>query len=130
MIVFSRTDLLVDISDKELTPITTKLVELGDPDPITNTITESQAEMERFIHRYEVDDAWQKKLLRALVLWELYKRLGSIPEKRQKAYDEAKKTLREIRDGKFPDVPLKEETPEDISAARGRSGSETRYQDR
>ena len=124
--IFARTDLLVDISDKELTPITTKLVELGDPDPITSTITESQAEMERFIHRYEVDDAWQKKLLRALVLWELYKRLGNIPEKRQKAYDEAKKTLREIRDGKFPDVPLKQTPPEDISAARGRSGSDTR----
>ena len=128
--IFVRQDLLVDISDKELTPMTTKLVEMGNPDPITNTIAESQAEMERFIHRYQVDDGWQKKLLRALVLWELYKRLGSIPEKRQKAYDEARKTLREIRDGKFPDVPLKETPPTDIAVAHGRSGSDPRYQTR
>jgi len=128
--IFTRTDLLVDISDKELTPMTTKLVNLGDPDPVTNTIIEQQARMERYIHRYVVDDAWQKDLLRALVLRNLYKRLGGIPAKRQKAYDDALEELKGIRDGKFPDVPLKETPPADIATARGRSGSDTRYQNR
>jgi Bacteriophage Mu, Gp36 len=128
----TRTDLLAagGISAKELAAIADKLVEPGGPDPVETAIAEEQQEMERYIHRYEVDDEWQKKLLRALVLWELYKRIGGIPEKRQKAYDEAKRTLREIRDGKFPDVPLKETPPDDIAIAHGRSGSDPRYQNR
>lgn len=128
--IFTRTDLLADISEEELAGIAEELVEAGDPVPIDTAITEQQAHMERYIHRYVIDEAWQKKLLRALVLWELPKRLGSIPAKRQTAYDAAMKELREIRDGKFPDVPLKETPPADISAARGRSGSDQRYQDR
>jgi Bacteriophage Mu, Gp36 len=128
--IFTRTDLLVDISERELVAIAEKIVVPGDPDPITSTITEQQARMERYIHRYVVDDDWQKDLLRALVFWKLYKRLGSIPKKREAGYEEAMKELREIRDGKFPDVPLKETPPEDIVSARGRSGSDKRYQDR
>ena len=123
---FERSDLLADISEKELAGIAEKLVQAGDPDPIPTSIAENQAEMERYIHRYEVAEDWQKKLLRALVLWDLTKRLGSIPPKRQTAYDAAMRTLREIRDGKFPDVPLKAETPSDIFVGRGRYGSATR----
>jgi uncharacterized protein DUF1320 len=128
--IFTRTDLLVDISNDELTAMTTELVGMGDPDPITNTIAETQPKMDRFIYRYVVDDGWQKQLLRPLVLWELYKRLRGIPDKRQKAYDEAMKTLREIRDGKFKDLALKDPQPTDSGAGHGRSGSETKYQDR
>lgn len=130
---FTRTDLKADaggIAEKELAPLTQKLVETGDPDPITTTIAEQQARMERYIHRYVVDDLWQKSLLRALVIWRLYQRIATIPEKRQKAYDDAMRELREIRDGKFPDVPLKETAPTDIAIAHGRSGGEQRYQDR
>lgn len=123
---FVRDDLLVDISEKELAGLGEKLVLGGDPVPIDSTITEQKEKMERFIHLYEVDDNWQKSLLRALVLWELYKRLGSIPEKRQKAYDEAMKTLREIRDGKFKTLPLRDPEPDDISAGHGRYGGETK----
>jgi hypothetical protein len=127
---FDRTDLTADISEKELAGIADKLVVLGDPDPVETTIVEQQAKLERYIHFYVVDDDWQKTLLRALVLWEIYKRLGSIPAKRQTAYDEAMKTLREIRDGKFKTLPLRDPVPTDVSAGRGASGSETRYQDR
>jgi hypothetical protein len=127
---FTRTDLLVDISDRELTAITTKLVEMGDPDPIAATIAEQQARMERYIHRYVVDDNWQKTMLRALVLWKLQFRLGNVSERRQKAFDDALKELIQIRDGKFKDLPLKDPQPEDSGAGQGRSGSRTPYQDR
>ena len=123
---FERSDLLADISEEELAGIAESLVQAGDPDPIATSIAESQAEMQRYIHRYEVAEDWQRKLLRALVLWDLPKRLGSIPAKRQTAYDASMKTLREIRDGKFPDVPLKAVTPSDINLPTGRYGSATR----
>ena len=84
---FTRSDLLVDMSDKELTGLTQSLVNQGDPDPIATTIAEQQARMERYIHVYVVDDDWQKTLLRALVLWRLCQRVGNVQEKRQKSYD-------------------------------------------
>lgn len=123
---FERSDLYADISEKELAGIADKLVVAGDPDPVDTAIAENQAKMQRFIHFYVVDDNWQKQLLRALVLWDLYKRLGSIPPKRQTAYDEAMKTLREIRDGKFKTLPLADPAPEDVSAGHGRYGGEAK----
>lgn len=127
---FERSDLLVDISDKELDPLATKLVQMGDPDPIASTIAEQQARMERYIHLYVVPDDWQRTLLRALVLWRIYQRIESIPEKRQKSYDDALKELTQIRDGKFKTIPLADPAPADVSAGRGRSGSQPRYQER
>lgn len=127
---FTRSDLLVDMSDKELTAITTKLVNTGDPEPIVNTIAEQQARMERYIHRFIVEDEWQKTMLRALVLWKLQFRLGAVTQQREKAFDDAMKELIGIRDGKFKDLPLKDPQPTDIGAASGRSGSATKYQDR
>ena len=126
---FTRTDLYADISEKELAGIADKLVLIGDPDPVPTIIGEQQARMERYIHFYIVDDAWQKRLLRALVLWEVYKRLGSIPPKRQTAYDDALSELKQIRDGKFKTIPLKDPQPDDVNAGRGASGSMTPYQD-
>jgi len=120
---FTRSDLLVDMSEKELSALTQKLVELGDPDPITNTITEQQARMERYFHVYVVPDDWQKTILRALVLWRLVQRVGAIQEKRQKSYDEAMKELQGIRDGKFHFLGLKTPVPTDVTGYRGRSGS-------
>jgi len=120
---FTRTDLLVDMSEKELSALTQKLVEQGDPEPIAATITEQQARMERYFHVYVVPDDWQKTILRSLVLWRLCQRVGTIQEKRQKTYDEAMAELRGIRDGKFHFLGLKNPVPTDITGYRGRSGS-------
>lgn len=119
---FARADLLVDISDKELDGITTKLIQAGDPDPIASTIAEQQARMERYIHRYLVDDGWQRTMLRALVLWRIYQRIASIPPKRQTSYDDTMKELVQIRDGNFKDLPLKDPLPTDTGAGRGAYG--------
>lgn len=126
---FDRSDLLSDISDKELDALTTKLIAAGDPDPIASTVTEQSARMERYVHFYVVDDDWQRTLLRALVFWRLYQRIGSIPDKRQKSYDDALKELTQIRDGKFKTLPLADPAPADANAGRGASGSSTPYQD-
>ena len=123
---FTRSDLLVDMSEKELSALTQKLVEQGDPDPIANTIAEQQARMERYIHVYVVPDDWQKTILRALVLWRLVQRVGAIQEKRQKSYDDAMTELRGIRDKKFPFLGLKTPLPTDITGYRSAHGSKPR----
>ncbi len=120
---FTRSDLLVDMSDKELTGLTQSLVNQGDPDPIATTIAEQQARMERYIHVYVVDDDWQKTLLRALVLWRLCQRVGNVQEKRQKSYDATMKELTDIRDGKFHFLGLKDPIPQDVSGYRSAHGS-------
>lgn len=126
---FDRSDLLSDISDKELDGLTTKLIQAGDPDPIETTVTEQSARLERYVHLYVVPDDWQRTLLRALVFWRIYQRLGSIPPKRQASYDDALKEMVQIRDGKFKTIPLADPAPGDVNAGRGASGSATRYQD-
>ena len=121
---FTRSDLLVDMSEKELGALTQKLVLQGDPDPVAATIAEQQARMERYIHVYVVPDDWQVTLLRALVLWRLVQRVGGIEEKRQKSYDEAMKELTGIRDGKYKFLALKEPFPTDVTGFKSRHGSE------
>lgn len=123
---FTRSDLLVDMSDKELTGLTQQLVNQGDPDPIATTITEQQTRMERYIHVYVVDDDWQKTLLRALVIWRLCQRVGSIQEKRQKSYDAAMRELTDIRDGKFKFLGLKDPIPTDVCGYKSAHGSARR----
>jgi hypothetical protein len=114
------------MSDKELTALTQKLVDQGDPDPIAATITEQQARMERYFHVYVVPDDWQTTLLRSLVLWRLVQRVGAIQEKRQKSYDAAMEELKGIRDGKFKFLGLKDPIPQDVVGYKSAHGSKPR----
>ena len=84
---FTETDLLVDICQEELDGIATELVAQGDPEPVAHTIAEQVQKVEDYTLRYDVPDLRLKRLTRALVLFELYTRLGSIPPKRQTKYD-------------------------------------------
>ncbi len=126
---FTRADLLTGssgISDKELTPLTTKLIADGEPsDKIERTITEQAEKMERYIHRYVLEEDHWKELLRKLVVKEIYPRLAAVPKKRQDAYDEAMKELNAILGGKFDTtLPLVSPVPADVAAnGRGRWGS-------
>lgn len=126
---FDRSDLLSDISDKELDALTTNLINAGDPDPIATTVTEQSARLERYLHFYTVDDDWQKTLLRALVLWRLYQRIGTIPDKRQKSYQDALAEMTQIRDGKFKTIPLTDPAPADANAGRGGYASDDQISD-
>lgn len=126
MVEILETDLLADISRKELDGLAKKLVELGDPDPITVTITEQRQKVDDYTRRFDLPPDREKRLIRALALFELMARLGAIPEKRQTKYDEAMKELRDIRDGKFPDLLRKDPAPAGLSDVRGRFGSQPR----
>jgi len=123
---FAEQDLLPDISQEELDGIAKELVTGGDPGPIATAITEQTQKVEDYTLRYAVPADRFNRLLRPLVLWELYKRLGEIPKKRQTAYDEAMKELRDIRDGKFPALALEDPAPEGLPEGQGNWGSATK----
>lgn len=123
---FTEQDLLVDISQEELDGVAKELVRLGDPEPIETTIAEQTQKVESYTLRYAMPASWVKRLVRALCLYELYARLGTIPEKRRAKYEEAMKELRDIRDGKFPDLALEDPPPEGLPAGGGRWGSEAK----
>ena len=122
-ITFTEADLLVDISQEELDGIAKELVSESDPQPIASTISEQFQKVEDFTARFAVPELRYKRLIRALVLFELGARLGEIPKKRQTKYDEAMKELRDIRDGKFPDLMLEEPPPAGIPSGQGNWGS-------
>ena len=124
---FTESDLTTDISRKELDGIAKKLVEDGDPEPIATTISEQSRKVADYTRRYVLDEERQRRLIRALVLFELTSRVGSIPDKRQTKYDAAMKELEGIRDGKFPDLQLVSPVPSDISPARGAWGGKKRF---
>lgn len=125
---FTRSDLLPGISDKELTALTEKLIADGEPsDKVERVIAEQADRVERYIRRYTLTEDHWKGLLRPLVILEIYPRLSTPPEKRKDAAKTALAELTQIRDGKFPDLPLSDPVPEDITGAgRGRWGSGTK----
>lgn len=121
---FTEQDLVPDISQEELDGIAKELVTPGDPTPIATAIAEQTQKVEDFTLRWAVPELRVKRLTRPLVLWFLYKRLGSIPDKRQTDYDEAMKELREIRDGKFPDLAIEDPAPAGSPGSTATWGSE------
>lgn len=123
---FTEQDLLVDISQKELDGIAKTLVNQGDPDPITTTITEQVQKVEDYTLRWNVPETRHKRLTRALVLYELYARLQTIPEKRKLKYEEAMKELKDIRDGKFPDLAIEDPAPAGLPGSSGAWNSSTK----
>jgi hypothetical protein len=129
-ITFTEADLRVDISKEELDGIAKELVETGDPEPIATTIVEQIQKVEDYTLRYSVPVTQAKRLVRALVLFELYSRLGSIPAKRKDKYEEAMQELRDIRDGKFPDLAIEDPPPTGLNQTGGRWGSNKRFSSR
>lgn len=125
-VTFTREDLLADMSDQELTKLTTKRVNDGDPDPLVAAIERARETYDLYAGRWLVPDNRQKRLISCLALWEVEQRVSVISPKRQKAYDEAMVELRAIRDGKFPNLAPAEsdELPANIVEARGRSGGQ------
>lgn len=125
---FTETDLLVDISREELDGIATELLAQGQPAPIASTIAEQVQKVEDYTLRFAVPELRVKRLVRALVLYELYSRLSVIPEKRKTKYEEVMKELRDIRDGKFPDLAAEDPPPASLPSGQGRWGSKKRIQ--
>jgi hypothetical protein len=128
---FTRADLLTDISDKELTALTTKLIADGEPsDKVERTIAEQAARVERYIALYELTADHWRSLLRPLVLLRIYPRLSSPPEKRTNDEKTALGELRDIRDGKFDSTIPKLAEPEAGLGGKGAFGSSKRIKTR
>ena len=119
---FTRSDLLADISDKELTALTTKLVNEGDPEPVETAIARAVSVAARYTERFIIPDAQFKGYVRDLALYFINPRLQAIPPKRQTAYDNTMRELRDIRDFKFKDLPQKDPAPSDIQPYEGVHG--------
>ena len=115
---FTRTDLLGEISDRELTTLVTRVLHAGDTDPETAAIARAQATLDRYAGRFALDDDTQKDFLRDLALYYLCARVADVPPNRVAAYDETMRELRDIRDGKYPGLPTV-----DGGADQGRWGS-------
>ncbi len=125
-ITFTEEDLLVDISQEELDGIAKELVSEGEPEPIATTIAEQVQKVEDYTARFAVPELRYKRLVRALVLFELYSRLVEIPQKRETKHREAMQELHDIRDGKFPDLMLEEPSPAGVPSGQGNWGSKAK----
>jgi hypothetical protein len=71
-------------------------------EPFTTAAAEAEAVVNTYTAAYTLSSVHAERLQRPLVIYDLYSRLGSVPEAVQKAYDAAMSELKDIRDGKFP----------------------------
>lgn len=98
--MFTIADLL--ISDAEQAAITSALASAGQADPIGAAMEEAAAKVGAICDPYDLPAPWPRRLIRALVLFELYSRVGNkIPDHVQRSYDEACKDLQDIRDARY-----------------------------
>lgn len=123
---FQRSDFLTDISDKELTAYTTKLVNAGDPDPIATAIARARAKIADYAERYDLRPDTEKGLICDLGIFYLIRRLEEPDKNRTDAKDGAIAFLKDFRDRKFKDALQKDPVPADIQPYQGRSGGQGR----
>ncbi len=108
--IFTTADLLV--SDADLAGLTSALSSQAQPDPIAPAIEEARAKVETICDPYDLPEAWLRKLIRALTLYEVYGRIGQqIPSHVKDGYVEAQKDLDDIREGKYSRLLKTGETP-------------------
>ncbi len=116
---FAKSDL--HVSQDEQDKITAALANATVTDPLQNTIDEEVQTVTDFTSRYTLANERHQRLVRALVLYKLYSLIGDVSKARSDDFDNAMQELRDIRDGKFPELTLA-----DSVAAAGAWGSQTR----
>jgi|WetSurMetagenome_2_1015567.scaffolds.fasta_scaffold745485_1 hypothetical protein len=89
------------LKDSELEALTRALANFGIADPIGQAALEAEELFVAYTARYTVPTSMAKRLQRALIIYQLYSQITAVNDAVQKAYEEAMKTLRDIRDGKF-----------------------------
>jgi hypothetical protein len=114
------------MSDDALSQITDQLANSNNPDPITDAINRQTQTVADYTIRFVIPQERQYRLIRALVLFDLYSNpaLGMMPPNVETTYKAAMQELKDIRDGKFPDLALLHpsdgsEAPASDSAAWG-----------
>jgi hypothetical protein len=111
------------LSEKVLLELRDALSNQGYLEPFTTATDEAAGVVTSYTSAYNLDAQHRNRLERALAVYDLYYKLGSIPEAVQKAYDEAMKELRDIRDGKFPGLASSDG---DSAGSTGAWGSRTK----
>lgn len=111
------------LSEKVLNELRDALANAGYTEPFTTAAAEAEATVQTYTAAYTLTTAHAERLQRALAVFDLYSRLGTIPEAVQKACDAALAELRDIRDGKFPGLTAADGG---TSAQTGAWGSRTR----
>lgn len=114
------------LPDAELLSILTATGNSGVNDAVSVAAAEASGVVDDYAARYTLSGARRNRLERALCIAALYALAGSaVPEHHRQAADAAMAELRDIRDGKFTDLPPAEAAP--TPAARGAWGSATRF---
>ncbi len=90
------------LKQAELDQLERALANSGFTEPFTTAAAEAEAVVNTYTAAYTLSTVHAERLQRPLVIYDLYSRLGSVPEAVQKAYDAAMSELKDIRDGKFP----------------------------
>ena len=129
MPTFVAEDLMLgtDVLDQ----LTSACSNAGITDPCGSAIEAAVGMVNDYTTKYVLTDLRYKRLVRALVVYELYRLAGSgVPE----AIDEANKMaiteLKDIRDGKFFDLAKQGETPGTVTEAPAAWGSKDVFEPR
>jgi hypothetical protein len=123
---FTKDDLL--LPPAEVAAVTKKFGSEARPDPISEIVTSANRTVETYTARYAIDADWARRLVRALAFAELMRLLERMNQTLKDAENDTLKELRDIRDGKFPDLQLAaaEDAPTPAAGQTGNWGSGTR----
>lgn len=116
---FLATDL--GVSDDAIAQITAQLANATNPLPINDAIDRQVQTVKDYTLRYAVADERLKRLVRALVLFDIYSNpaMGIMPPNVATMYKAAMAELIDIRDGKFHDLKLLTPGDPDLASADG-----------
>lgn len=99
---FTASDLL--IGQREVNVITQTLTNEGNPDPIGQAINSAVQSVEAYISGWTVSEDRKNQFIRTIALYYLYALMQLPSNPREKAYEQTMQELRDIRDGKFPNL--------------------------
>ncbi len=127
MISLTETDLLAEIGKEELDGLAKELLEAGQPDPIATAISEGLGTIKLYADPRVIPDDALKRLWRVLAVCWIYNRLGNLPEKREKQQTWVIGVLEDIRDDKFKNLALDQDSIADNASGTGSWGSSTQF---
>lgn len=127
-LTFTKDDLLLPAII--LSAVQTELATESRPDPVGDVVTGAARTVETYTARYTIDQDWAARLFRAIAHNEIFALIGQRTQQHKDEADSAMKELRDIRDGKFPDLAVAEEAPATTPVQTGAWGSQTKFKAR
>jgi len=111
----------------EQSSLSDALVNGGSTDTLQSIVDEQDQKVTDYATKYLVDPKRRKRLVRSLVFFEVYAKVGPIPDQHTATFNAAMKELEAIRDGKFPDLLVQTPVDPSLASAPGRWGSKRKY---